>query len=259
MAAGGAVWDPDRLAAVGEVAAPSRSAGAPRRRPAVACRRRQRAVAAGTGGGGDHRHLLPVQGSGRARRVGPGRAGGPHGRGGARTQAAGRGHAPGRGDRGGRPGGDAPRVSSGWPRITSGLAGWLARWPSAGRTAGLDPKAVATNIVLFSHPDPAALLDHLEAMACWPARSHPEWSAWSPMPTSTTRASSWPAGRCRARSVNSTAATSTVGAGDLIGEMPAPISARPTSRQGLAGRLGHWTCPGQGAAAELGSVRWPTW
>jgi threonine aldolase len=39
------------------------------------------------------------------------------------------------------------------------LAGAVAdRWPEA----GLDPKAVATNIVVFSHVNPARLLDHLE-------------------------------------------------------------------------------------------------
>jgi threonine aldolase len=39
------------------------------------------------------------------------------------------------------------------------LAGAVAeRWPEA----GIDPKTVATNIVLFSHADPAALLAHFE-------------------------------------------------------------------------------------------------
>jgi threonine aldolase len=39
------------------------------------------------------------------------------------------------------------------------LAGAVAeRWPEA----GLDPKTVATNIVLFSHPDPRTLLAHFE-------------------------------------------------------------------------------------------------
>lgn len=40
------------------------------------------------------------------------------------------------------------------------LAGAVAeRWPGA----GLDPINVRTNVVIFSHPDPAALLDHLAA------------------------------------------------------------------------------------------------
>ncbi len=39
------------------------------------------------------------------------------------------------------------------------LAGAVAdRWPEA----GLDPKAVVTNIVVFSHPNPARLIDYLE-------------------------------------------------------------------------------------------------
>jgi threonine aldolase len=35
----------------------------------------------------------------------------------------------------------------------------VARWPGC----GLDPESVTTNVVVFSHPDPPALLDHLRA------------------------------------------------------------------------------------------------
>ena len=163
MAAGGAVWDPDRLAAVGELAGrhrlpvhldgarlwhcrhrqrPDAPGDEPRRRrrSPVACprvsARRSGSVLAGPADLMDAAVVERKRLGGAMRQAGVIAAAG--------LVAI-------------RPG-----ISIDWLTITrraGRLAGAVAeRWPEA----GLDPKTVATNIVLFSHADPAALLAHLE-------------------------------------------------------------------------------------------------
>ena len=54
-------------------------------------------------------------------------------------------------------------MSIGWSRTTSALSAWRRQWPTAGPTRAWTPKTVATNIVLFAHPDSPRLLDYFRA------------------------------------------------------------------------------------------------
>ena len=63
------------------------------------------------------------------------------------------------------------------------------RGRAAGRTPGATPPTVHTNVVLFRHADPAALLAVLAGEGVGRrARSGPASCAWSPTSTSTTTA-----------------------------------------------------------------------
>jgi threonine aldolase len=161
MAAGGAVWDPDRLAAVSEVAErhnlPLHLDGARLWHSAIASGQtlEERAAPATT--------VTCCLSKGLGAPVGSVLAGPAHlmaaavverkRLGGAMRQA------------GVIAAAGLVAIDRGYERLADDhrrarrLAGAVAeRWPEA----GLDPKTVATNIVLFSHANPAALLAHFE-------------------------------------------------------------------------------------------------
>ena len=161
MAAGGTVWDPDRLAAVGAVASrhglPVHLDGARLWHAAIASGRplRARAAVATTvtcclskGLGAPIGSVLAgpadVMAAARVERK---RLGGAMRQAGVIAAAG------------------LVAMRQGFDRLSQDheraqrLAGAVAeRWPAA----GLDPKAVATNIVVFAHEDPPALLAHFE-------------------------------------------------------------------------------------------------
>ena len=160
MAASGAPWTRDRLRAV--VDAAGRTARAHGRGAAVQRGGGDWRTGGGMGSPGHHRLVLPVQRALRAGGLVARRRRGRHCRRAPGAQAARWRHAPSRRARRPRPAGLARHGGEvgGGPRTRAArLAVAVAeRWPES----GLDPAAVRTNIVTFTHPSPDKLLAYLD-------------------------------------------------------------------------------------------------